>query len=146
MKARTMKQMILIALFVTGLGIAIACLSQPLRVLVDVVRGASRAKKAFQETDKKIASLSNERLEKLLQDCEKLASQATNDQVYTQYEKNIPSDFDDLDPSWVGITTNIVKIELMGGLVHNGIVARKADSGTWSLYHYDDRPQETRIK
>ena len=142
MKTRSRNRVIFIALIV----ILIACLYYPLRGFVEVFGMVFYMKRIYLETDRKIASLSDERLDELLQDCEKLASTMTNEQTCTRWDKNIPSEFADLDPSGVYFTTNKVMIEFMGGLAHNGIVARKGDSGTWSLYHYDDRSRETRIK
>lgn len=140
------KRIILITVFVAGLGIAIAYLGRPLRELVRVVWFVNGIKMDFRKTDKKIASIPDHRLDKLIHDCELAASKMTNEQTYTRDDKNIPAEFTDLNPSWVYITTDKVMIEFMGGFAHNGIVARKSDSGTWSLYHYNDGPKETRIK
>jgi len=58
---------------------------------------------------------------------------------FTTIDKNIPEDFKDLDPIYVGIRyQQSVTIAYVGGMGHVGMSVVKQPSGNWALEKYDD--------
>jgi hypothetical protein len=92
--------------------------------------------KLHQTATNKLNALSEQRIEKILNDSKRLATHSPDSNLTK--DGNIPKEFLDLAPTWVAVDPDQVMIELMGGFDHMGIVVRKDESGNWHLYRYTE--------
>jgi hypothetical protein len=119
------------AVVVLAGAIALAFLVTDIGPLFSGFSDAHRAAKA------KIVWLRPERLNKFVQDSQRLAAAQPNpDQMLRQ--NDIPSEFRDLAPTFVIIGPDKVIAEFVGGLDHVGLEARREKYDIWRLYQYDD--------
>lgn len=129
-----MKRRKLIVISISAL--AVLLVIRPVYEFGKVIIALKRARRA---TEHRVSSLGSERLQKLISDSERLASETRDQQVFVRgRDDGIPVEFSDLDPSFVSIKPDRVQIQLMGSFDAFGIEVMKdaSGSGAWQAYRY----------
>jgi hypothetical protein len=133
-----MKRLVLAAFVVTVLiaALFVRCFGARDRAfsLYDMFSGFAYLRHVHVEAEKKIDALPAQRLDTLIRDARRLS--ATQPSGGLLRGPDIPAEFADLQPNWVAIGPDKVMLEFVGGLDHVGLVARKNESGVWSLRKY----------